>query len=81
MISLSLSISFLIWTVIKRRRISELVATGKQGTAFVLSLSDTGVKIDDDPRVKLELEISIPNYLAYKAWKTATIPIIYLPQV
>jgi hypothetical protein len=80
-IPLAISVFLLIGLIIKRKRIEELVATGKQGTAVVLSLSDTGVTVNDNPRVKLLLEIHIPNYQPYKAQKTVTVPLIYLPQV
>lgn len=65
----------------KRNRIKEMITYGKQGTAKILKMSDTGVTINDNPRVKLELEISIPNYPTYFAQKTLVIPIINLPQV
>jgi hypothetical protein len=80
-IPLATSFGILLWLLVKRKRIEELVATGKQGTAVVLGLSDTGVTINDDPRVKLLLEIHIPNYQPYQAQKTVTLPLIYLPQV
>jgi hypothetical protein len=80
-IPLAVSFGLMIWMVAKRKRIAELVATGKQGTAVVLELSDTGVTINDNPRVKLQLEIHIPNYPPYQAQKTVTLPLIYLPQV
>jgi hypothetical protein len=80
-IPLATSLGILIWMLAKRKRIAELVATGKQGTAVVLELRDTGVTINDDPRVKLLLEIHIPNYQPYKARKTVTLPLIYMSQV
>lgn len=80
-IPLATSFGILLWMIVKRKRIAELVATGKQGTAVVLELSDTGVTINDNPRVKLRLEIHIPNYQPYQAQKTVTLPLIYLPQV
>jgi hypothetical protein len=80
-IPLATSLGILMWLVAKRKRIAELVATGKQGTAVILELSDTGVTINDDPRVKLLLEIHIPNYQPYKARKTVTLPLIYMSQV
>ena len=80
-IPLATSLGILIWLLAKRKRIAELVATGKQGTAVILDLSDTGMTINDDPRVKLLLEIHIPNYQPYKARKTVTLPLIYMSQV
>jgi hypothetical protein len=78
---LATSAGILLWGMAKRRRMEELAATGKQGTAVVLKLSDTGTRINDNPRVKLQLEIHIPNYQPYQAQKTVTLPLIYLPQV
>ena len=80
-ISLAVSFGILIWMMVKQKRIAELVATGKQGTAVILQLSDTGVRVNDNPRVKMLLEIHIPNYPPYQAQKTVTLPLIYLPQV
>jgi hypothetical protein len=80
-IPLATSLGILIWLMAKRKRIADLVATGKQGTAVILDLSDTGVTINDDPRVKLLLEIHIPNYQPYQARKTVTLPLIYMSQV
>lgn len=75
------SLGILIWTVVKRRQMDELVATGKQGTASILEVSDTGTTINDNPRLRLRLEIHIPNYQPYRAQKTVTLPLTYLPQV
>jgi multisubunit Na+/H+ antiporter MnhC subunit len=80
-IPLAISFGIAIWMVAKRKRMEELIATGKQGTAVVLELSDTGTRINDNPRVRLLLEIHIPNYQPYQAQKTVTLPLIYLPQV
>lgn len=65
----------------KRNRINEIITYGKQGTAKILKMTDTGVTVNDSPRIKFLLEISIPNYPIYQAHKTVEIPIINLPQV
>ncbi len=75
------SFTILIWMMVKRKRINELVANGRQGTAVILELSDTGTTINDNPRIKLLLEIHLPNHQPYQAQKTVTLPLIYLPQV
>ena len=64
-----------------KNKIKEITTYGKQGTAKILKLTDTNVTIGDNPRVKLELEISIPNYPTYFAQKTLVIPIINISQV
>jgi hypothetical protein len=78
---LGIGFAMLIGMMIKKKRMDELIAEGKQGTAVVLQLADTGTKINGNPRVTLVLEIHIPNYQPYKAQKTVTIPIVFLSQV
>ena len=80
-IPVATSFGILIWIRGKQKQINEIVTTGKQGTAVILEMSDTGVAINDNPRLKLLLEIHIPNYQPYQAQKTVTLPLIYLPQV
>lgn len=80
-LSLLITMGMLIFALLKVRRIKEIVTHGKQGTAKILELSDTGTRINDNPRVKMLLEISIPNYPAYQAEKTLTVPLINLSQV
>jgi hypothetical protein len=65
----------------RRRKIENLMATGQQGEAAILSLEDTGVRINDNPRVRLLLEIRIPGYSPYQVEKTLVIPLIRLAQV
>jgi hypothetical protein len=64
-----------------RKRAEDLMATGKQGQATVLSLEDTGVRINDNPRVRIGLEIRIEGYQPYRVVKTMTIPMIRMSQV
>ena len=69
------------FTLLKARRINKIVTEGKQGKALILKLEDTGTRINDNPRVKLLLEIQIPNYPTYRAEKKITVPLINLSQV
>ncbi len=76
--------SLIIYFLYARRgknRAEALMATGKQGQATVLSLEDTGVRINDNPRVRIGLEIRIEGYQPYKVVKTVTIPMIRMSQV
>jgi hypothetical protein len=64
-----------------RARAEELMAKGTQGEATVLTLEDTGMRINDNPRVKMDLEIQMPYGMPYKITKTVTIPLIRLSQI
>ncbi len=65
----------------KKKRIEDLIATGKQGKAKILKLEDTGVRTNENPKIKVLLEISVDGYQPYQVWKKLTVPMIRLPQV
>jgi len=64
-----------------RKRAEELAAVGTRGEATILALQDTGMRINDNPRVAMTLEIRIPNVPPYQIQKTITISILQLAQV
>jgi hypothetical protein len=64
-----------------RQRAEALMAAGTQGEATILSLQDTGMFINNNPRVTLQLEIQMPYGAPYQITKTMTVPLIRLSQV
>ena len=64
-----------------QKKLQNLAATGTQGEATILALQDTGMRINDDPRVAVSLEVRIPGYPPYQISKTMTIPMIRMSQV
>ena len=64
----------------KKQQAENLAAGGTQGEAKILSMSDTGMRINDDPRVTLEMEITMPMRPPYTLTKTMVVPMIRLPQ-
>ncbi len=64
-----------------QKRTEELIQKGTQGEATILSLQDTGMRINDNPRVQVELEINVAMRPPYRVTKTVTIPLIRLSQV
>ena len=71
----------LVWMRKKRQQAEELAAVGTQGEAKILSLTDTGMRVNDNPRVTLELEITMPMRPPYKVTKTMVVPLIRMAQV
>jgi len=69
------------FSLVKQKRMQNLMETGTQGTAKVLRLEDTGVRINDNPRVNILLEMHFEGYQPYQVWKKVTIPLINLSQV
>jgi hypothetical protein len=65
----------------QRKKAEALMAAGTQGEATILSLQDTGMFINNNPRVIVQLEIRMPNMAPYQLTKTMTVPIIRLAQV
>ena len=64
-----------------RKRAEALMASGTQGEATILALEDTGMLINNNPRVSLLLEIRMPYGAPYQVKKTMTVPLIRLSQV
>ena len=64
-----------------RKKAEALMAVGTQGEATILALEDTGMLINNQPRVAMLLEIRMPNGAPYQVKKTVTIPLIRLAQV
>jgi len=64
-----------------QKKAEALMASGTQGEASILSLEDTGMYINNNPRVRILLEVRIPGYPPYRVEKTVTIPLIRLSQV
>ena len=65
----------------KQKKVEDLLATGQQGEAVILSLEDTGMRINDNPRVRMLLEVRLDGYPPYQIEKTMIIPLIRLSQV
>jgi hypothetical protein len=64
-----------------QKKLQNLAATGKQGEATILQMADTGMRINDNPRVSLLIEVRIPGYPPYQVQKTVTIDLIRMSQV
>ena len=64
-----------------QKKAQALMASGTPGEATVLQLADTGMRINDNPRISMLLEVRVPGYPAYQIQKTATVPLIRMSQV
>lgn len=64
-----------------QKKAQELIAKGTQGEATILALQDTGMFINNNPRVTLQLEIRMPYGAPYQITKTMTVPLIRLSQI
>jgi hypothetical protein len=60
----------------QRQRAEALMKVGTQGEATILSLQDTGMFINNNPRLTLQLEIQMPYGAPYQVTKTVTVPFI-----
>jgi hypothetical protein len=64
-----------------QKRAQELMQSGTQGEATILSLQDTGMRINDNPRVTVLLEVNVAMRPPYQVTKTMTLPMIRMSQV
>jgi hypothetical protein len=71
----------ILWMRNSQKRTQALINNGTQGEATILALQDTGMRINDNPRVSILLEVRMPNMIPYQVQKVATVPLIRMSQV
>jgi hypothetical protein len=81
LVSLAAMIGLTMAVSARQKKVEDMLATGQYGQARVLGLEDTGERIDDNPQVRLLLEVHIEGYPPYQVEKVMVVPLIRLPQV
>jgi hypothetical protein len=61
------------------QRARYLMANGRHGSATIRAIRDTGMTVDDDPTVELELSVSLDGGAAYGVTHKQTISRIAIP--
>lgn len=60
------------------RVVADLLANGRHGTATITSMHQTSVYVNGQPRVVLELSVTLPGEPAYPVSLKLFVPMIYL---
>jgi hypothetical protein len=74
-------IGLLLWAKAVSRQVAEtkrLMETGMDGTASIMSLRQTGMYVNNQPQVEMELQIDAPRHGSYRATKKQIVPLILL---
>jgi len=65
----------------KRKQAAELFQTGQKAAGTVVSIQDTGMTVNDNPRVKMVFRIEpLDGSPAFDAEKTTTVPRLQIPR-
>jgi hypothetical protein len=65
----------------KKKKAEELFATGSKGVGTVIQVADTGMTVNDNPRVKMIFRVEpIDGSPAFDAQKTATVSRVQIPR-
>jgi hypothetical protein len=64
----------------KQKLAAQLLATGKRCTGEVVSVEDTGITINDNPRVKITVRAEPPGESPFLIEKTATVSRVSIPR-
>jgi hypothetical protein len=65
----------------KKKVAEELMATGSKGVGTVVSVQDTGMTVNDKPRVKMTFRVEpLDGSPAFDAQKTATVSRLSIPR-
>ncbi len=59
---------------------ARLLRTGKAGEATILEVSDTGVTINNNPRVRLKVRIQVPGEAPFEATNALTVSRVGVPR-
>lgn len=72
----------LVWFGLRSRRsaadANRIATTGLTGTASITGLTQTGMSLNDQPQVEMELLVSIPGRAPYQARRKEFVPLILL---
>jgi hypothetical protein len=72
----------LVWFGLRSRRwaadADRIASTGLAGTATITSLTQTGMSLNDQPQVEMDLMVTIPGRAPYKATRKEFVPLILL---
>ncbi len=84
-VSVAVPIAILFFFMKKNAERNRLVATGLAGQATIVQVADTGMRINDQPRLQMVLDVyPMPGYAAFapfRATHTGTIPMMALARV
>lgn len=76
-VSVILGILFVVM-FLRAERADEMKQTGTPGQAQILELTQTGMYVNEQPRVKLKLYIQAPGIAPFEDTKTHTVPLVAL---
>lgn len=62
------------------QKAQHLMANGRQGTATVVALRQTGMFVNENPQVELDLDVSIEGLEPYRATHKQVLAMIAVPQ-
>jgi hypothetical protein len=65
----------------KKKKAENLMASGSRGVGTVLNVQDTGMTVNDNPRVKMTFRIEpLDGSAAFEARKTSTVSRVAIPR-
>lgn len=84
-VSLAIPIAVVIWFMKKSAERNRLVATGLSGQAMIVQMADTGMRINDQPRLQIVLDVyPLPGqagFAPFRATHTGTVPMMAMARV
>jgi len=65
----------------KRKKAEELMATGSRGAGTVVTVQDTGMTVNDNPRIKMTFRVEpLDGSPAFDTTKTTTVSRVQIPR-
>jgi len=58
-----------------------ILASGEPGQARVLAIGQTGMTVNDQPEVRMQLEVYLPGRAPYRTEHTAIVSLLAIPRI
>ena len=62
------------------QKAQHLMANGRQGTATIVSLEQTGMYVNENPQVEMQLDVAVEGMAPYSATHRQVLAMIAIPQ-
>jgi hypothetical protein len=77
-------IGLLVWGALwwkKAANAQRLLAVGEPGQAWILGLSQTGVYVNNNPQVELQLRVQSPSHGVYEVSRKEVVPMLMIGRI
>ncbi|MCZ7684036.1 MAG: hypothetical protein M5U28_36800 [Sandaracinaceae bacterium] len=85
LVSIAVPVAIIVFIMKKNAERNRLVATGMPGQALIVQIADTGMRINDQPRLQIVVDVhpmpGHPPFAPFRTTHTGTVPMMAMARV